>query len=468
MIINSGASVNINCTPLNPNPIITGKTLEFEFATRNVVDDDSVVLDLMTEDGVGLKITASEAKLVASDKSEVSTKFRAEENNRIAFVINMNANTTNACLMFIYVNGVLCGASKFSTAANLKCDKNVVFKSDSDILLKHLRFYDRALSSDEILNNYILYRDSISEMLSIYNRNDVYETGTETLSPEKLLNSIPVMYITCLDKERGIPYLEGRFDEAAKDENIYCDIEYQNAQDKTKNFKIDYARVRIQGTSSIKYPRKNYRFYTAKHDNTVLYDYEGNVVENRKYSFKDGSIPVNCWCLKADYAESSGAHNTGVARIWNDLMKDAVIDGERKLRTTAQQTAVDEGYNYDVRTCIDGFPIVVFYRMSYNDPWIFLGKYNFNNDKSTESVFGFKDIPGFDNSRMQCWEVLNNGHELCNFTKYDSDYFDNNWEDAFEARYPDDGSDAYTGDLKAFCEWIYGTKDDIEKFKAEK
>jgi len=468
LIINSGATVNINYSPLNPNPIDTGKTLEFEFATRNVVNDDSVVLDLTTNEGVGLLITASEAKLIASDKSEVSTKFRAGENNRIAFVINMNENTTNACLMFIYVNGVLCGAARFSTAANLKCNKTITFNSDSDILLKHLRFYNRALSSDEILNNYILYRDSISEMLNIYNRNDIYETGTETLSPEKLLNSIPVMYITCLDKDRGIPYLEGRFDEAAKDERIYCDIEYQNAQDKTKNFKVDYARVRIQGTSSIKYPRKNYRFYTAKEDETVLYDWQGNVVENRKYAFKDNSIPVDCWCLKADYAESSGAHNTGVARIWNDLLKNATINKEYVFRTDAQKKAVENNYNYDVRTCIDGFPIVVFYRMSYNDPWIFLGKYNFNNDKSTENVFGFKGIPGFDNSRMQCWEVLNNGHPLCNFVEYSSEYFDNNWEDAFEARYPDDGSDAYTGDLKAFCDWIYGTKNNIEKFKTEK
>ena len=89
MIINAGASVSIDYSPLNPNPIDTGKTLEFEFATRNVVRDDSVILDLTNEDGVGLKITASEAKLVASDKSEVSTKFRAGENNRIAFVVNI-------------------------------------------------------------------------------------------------------------------------------------------------------------------------------------------------------------------------------------------------------------------------------------------------------------------------------------------------------------------------------------------
>jgi hypothetical protein len=41
-----------------------------------------------------------------------------------------------------------------------------------------------------------------------------------------------------------------------------------------------------------------------------------------------------------------------------------------------------------------------------------LGKHNFNNDKSTEAVFGFKDIPGFDNKKMQCWELTNNNSPL--------------------------------------------------------
>ena len=78
------------------------------------------------------------------------------------------------------------------------------------------------------------------------------------------------------------------------------------------------------------------------------------------------------------------------------------VVGELALMTNAQKAAKENGYDYDVRTCIDGFPIVVFYRLTENDPWIFLGKHNFNNDKSSENVFGFCDIPGFDNERMQC------------------------------------------------------------------
>ena len=159
---------------------------------------------------------------------------------------------------------------------------------------------------------------------------------------------------------------------------------------------------------------------------SVMYDYKGDVIKDGLYSFKDGAQPVDCWCLKTDYAESSGSHNTGVAKLWNDVMKKAVIDKENKLMTASQKIASENKFQYDVRTTVDGFPIVIFYRNSYNHPWQFLGKFNFNNDKSTPSVFGFCDIPGFDNSRMQCWEILNNGHALCNFTEFSSEYFDKN------------------------------------------
>ena len=476
LIINSGASASINYVPFEKDPMSAGKTIEVEFATRNVIDNDGVILDLTNENGHGLLITASEARLVTSDNKTVSTKFKAEEQNRISFIINRRESGNNAGFVFIYVNGILSGAAEYSNTATIRSTKNIVFNGSSDVLLKQIVIYDKPLSSDEILNNYILYRDSISEMLSIYNRNNV-TTDDGQLSPEKLVNTLPVMYFTGLDETRGIPFLETQTGKAATKIDTYFDIEYENAQDKELNFKLKYARVRIQGTSSSYYPRKNYRFYSNKEDESVLYDWQGNVVEDRQYSFKKGAQPVDCWCLKTDYAESSGSHNTGVAKLWNKVMKNAQIEKENVLMTTAQKIAAQNGYPYDVRTTVDGFPIVVFYRNSYNHPWQFLGKFNFNNDKSTPSVFGFCDIPGFDNSRMQCWEVLNNGHALCNFTKFDDEYFDKNWEDAFEARYDEDNP--LIDDLKEFCRWIYSTKgasdgvnilDEslMEKFKTEK
>ena len=460
LLISNGASIKTNIKPLETDATMSGRTLEFEFATRNVSNDSFVVCNLRNSSGVGILITASEITLTSSGGQKVTTKFKSEENIRVSLVINKKSGVANKLLAFIYINGILSGAVNFSGTDNFISDKVLEFKSsaEADIELKQLRFYDVALTSDQILNNYILYRDSSQEMISSYEKNNIYQEGSTSLSVDTLLGQLPVMIVT-----GDIPALENTTD---KNLEIVVDVEYTNLQDPKRSFKMVNAVMRPQGTSSMSYPKKNFRLYTKRRDNTIVYDSDGKVIVDKLYSFKEGAQPVKTWCMKADYAESSGTHNTGIARLWNDVMRDARIDGSYICRTKAQESAIANGFNYDVRTTVDGFPILMFYRPTADDDLIFIGKYNFNNDKSTESVFGFEGIPGFDNSRMQCWEILNNGNHLALFQ--DTDNFDEEWEDAFEARYPDVGSDADTTNLKAFCEWVVSTKENVEKFRTEK
>lgn len=455
--MSAGSSLAIDYAPLANNPTNTGKTIEIEWMTKNVTNDDAIICDLRGDNGVGILITATKVSMISADGVVIETEYKSDENIRLAFVINKSSGVTNRRLSFIYTNGIVSRAEQWASTDNYTSNKELVFTAteEAEISLKQIRIYDNALSSDNILNNFILYRDTIAEMMEVYDRNDVYEDGTTAFSPDKMMNRLPVMIVT-----GDIPTLENTSD---KNEQIVVDIEYYNVQDPSRSFTMKNAAMRPQGTSSMGYPKKNFRIYTQKVANTELYDANGNIVEDKLYAFKANSQPVNCWCLKADYAESSGTHNVGIARLWNTALYNAQIDGEYKFRTEAQKKALESGYNYDVRTTIDGFPILLFYRPQANDDLIFIGKYNFNNDKSTEKVFGFTDIPGFDNSKMQCWEILNNGNPLALFTTTDG--FDSGWSEAFESRYPDTKT-PYLGDLKAFCEWM--TAVSTEDFKTQK
>ena len=455
LVINSGAYVDINISPLASDPTNLGRTLEFEFSTENVSDDDAVVCDLRNEAGTGLLITASEAILTSAGGSRVGTKFKSGENMRITFVINKKTGTVNKGLLFIYVNGSFFGSESYSSSDNLTSERilHIGDTTHAEIHLKALRFYNSVLSDDQVLNNYILYRDTTNEMLFLYGRNDIYEDGTQNLSVDKLAAQCPVFIFT-----GDIPALENTTD---KNKTIYVDAEYINLQETWRSFTAKAIRLTPQGTSSMGLPIKNLRPYTSY---GMMWDYLGNIIVNGLYSFADRAQPVNVWCLKADYAESSGTHNTGIARLWNQVMYDAQIDGQYLLRTAAQKAAVANNYPYDVRTTVDGFPVNVFYRLTSDSELVYIGKYNFNNDKSTESVFGFRDIPGFDNSHMQCWEVLNNGNHLALFQ--DMDNFDTEWDQAYEARYPSKSTNV--ANLKSFSEWVVSTKGNIEKFKSEK
>ena len=485
LLIDDGASFVTNFAPFASEARVSGLTLEIEFETLRVTDDSTVICDLRSN-GTGLLITASEASLSSQGGIKVSTKYKSGVPLRISFVVNPPTSIRFKNLLFIYIDGILAGAMNYPNSDSFISNALLQFSGSesASILLKQIRCYTRALSSSEILNNYILYRPSTTELVSIYDRNDILDNNNQP-SYEKLAAVTPVIIITG-DVEKLM-----NFTRSDKKTYVKMDkIEIINNLDPTRNLTLINASMRCQGTSSMDYPRKNFRFYLAKDgaDTTVdgyttrVYDYQGRELtgKDRVYSFKEGSIPVNCWCLKADYAESSSTHNTGVARLWNTVMKNAVINNvdsrhyilnsypnsKTPCRTLAQHSAAANNYEYDVRTTVDGFPITLFYHRQESDALICLGKYNWNNDKSTESVYGFVDIPGFDNSHMECWEVINGDYPINMFTDlstWSAGADNGGWQDNFESRYPDDAGDdsestRAEGALKTVCTWVNSTK----------
>ena len=193
----------------------------------------------------------------------------------------------------------------------------------------------------------------------------------------------------------------------------------------------------MQGTSSQYYYRKNYKI---KFKNGLM---TNDKILRSKYSFMDNAIPVSTFCLKADVASSEGANNVELVKLYNDLTP---------YKTPAQLE------DSRVRQGIDGFPILVFWHNTTTDETMFLGKYNFNNDKSTEEVFGFLEGD-------ESWETLNNDttrvtykeSELTELITRDGETKPA-WQFDFEARFPDTDP-PYTNylQLKEFTDWIVTT-----------
>lgn len=73
-------------------------------------------------------------------------------------------------------------------------------------------------------------------------------------------------------------------------------------------------------------------------------------------------------------------------------------------------------------------------------------KANFNNDKSSEDVFGFTDGD-------ESWEILNNTSDRVLWKS--ADFSGTDWLNDFEGRYPEDNTDSTN--LAAFAAWIVST-----------
>lgn len=475
LVIPAGASIQIGLNPLAGNPITKGRTIEIDFETSKVDDETASIVSLLSG-SAGLSVTASTAKLQTAGGTKVETKFRDGDRIRLAFIINRTDDTDNLRMLYIVNNGILERASQFAANDTIGISGSTltIGSTGCTVKLYSVSVYDKPIQVDQAFQNYAINNPGI---ISIASFNDIFD-GNGAISVDKVNAHIPVMIIT-----GDISSIMSISDKSHKNDwNANpVDIEFRNMQNPEMNFFIDDADIRLQGTSSISYPRKNFRIYSKSKSGkyqTKLYTPTRNsedMVTGGKYSFKENAAPVSCWCLKADFAESSGSHNTGVARLWNSVMKSVVSNGDYILRTNAQKWAAQNDYDYDVRTTIDGFPIVLFQRDSENSPLVCLGQYNFNNDKSTEDVFGFtalskEGVTPFDNSHVECWEVLDSDNSIALFT--DVSDFDNSWDNAFEARYPDKNTNVTA--LKAVATFLNSCYDsandtvDVETWQAGK
>ena len=459
--LTNGANVEIGYKPFGNDATTTGATYEMELTCTNVTDRRGTVVDCMTG-GVGFRLTTQEALMRTSAGSEVGTKFASGMTLKIAFVVQEKKGNR---LMELYVNGILSGAKQYAPTDSLLQDEpaNIRITSESaDVEVRNLRVYNRALGDDEELANYMVDRPTSDEMVVLFEKNQVMDDEGTDVDIDKLrAMGKSVMRIV------GDVNLVNQTNN--KKFEVPVDIYFYSAYGKEYDFIIYQCGLRIQGTSSTTYPRKNYRIYFSRSTKygTKLY-VNGVEVADFKYSFKPGARPIDIFCLKADFSDSSSTHNTGAVRIVNDIWK-------RCGWLTPPQMAYKG--NYDVRIGVDGFPIDLFYDNNGTGENVYLGKYNFNNEKSGSGIiYGFEGIEGFNDeaalkggrNKCICLEFLNNSETLCLFGTSNMDTFDDALEFRFKA--DDTWATAHEDDkaaVKRLWEWIYSCKGNPTKFLNE-
>lgn len=417
---------------------LTGKTIEFELSTTDVVDYNAIVVSCMNG-GRGMEITAQSASL-RSEQSYINTRFKEDERVRVAFVIE---ERTGSRLIYTYIDGIASGVIQYSTDDNFMQAKPadiVIGSSDCTVCVHNIRVYESALNSFQMLDNCIADMDDMQQKIAMYTRNQVFDSYGDVSYP-KVLEQIPGLTII-----GDLPQFKG-------DKKTVV-LVYEDKQNPARSWRAENVQIDVQGTSSQYYPRKNYK---AKCKNGVIMTVSGETV--KKFAIREGEIPVNTFCFKADFAESSGTHNTGMAKII-----------ERVLRTM-NYLVPPQKLDARVRTTIDGYPFTIFHRATEASALEFVGKYNFNNDKSTQETFGFTGA-------MECWEIKNNTSDRVLFLKSDYTVKDAegnpDWLNDFEARYPDDDdlNDEYAAgkipvNLKRLTDWLVSTIGNSTKFKAE-
>ena len=322
------------------NNIPKGFTIDILCKINNVGDLEATVLECKNDETPyqGFSINTYKAQMRSHGSKIVESQYRENDWVRQTFVVDKENR-----LMLIYVNGVISGVSQLDPTENFTLDKpitlgartdkngNVLSYSSSSI--KTLRIYGTALTKEEVLQNHIADIKDVDEQKAIRELN----FGD---------NGIPVMR------------LEGSTEGMTNEVYKLLKITYIDPRDPSKNFIKENCQVYWQGTSSLKYPVKNYTIKLRDGGNDWL-----------DYSPKDDWLPEARYTLKANFMESSHCNNVGTANfVHNSLFKENPYPCQVK--------------NPKTRMSVDGFPIKLY--INGED----CGLYTFNMDRYAHNNYG--------------------------------------------------------------------------------
>lgn len=411
----------------------SGKTIEFEFATRDVLNPNATVISCWSGNR-GLKITAQEA-LLKSELSEISRQYKENEHIRITFTVQKRAENR---LISLYINGIESACVQYGEDDDFSQSEPVGISIGSDFCTTDIyciRVYSNNLSRYQSLDNWIADTQDIEELIRRAERNDVFDAyGNVDIT--KIHDKGTPYFVIDADSYADLPQFKG--------DKKTISGKYVDPLHPERSFTFYGAEIDVQGTSSQFYSRKNYKI-KFKNGFTI------NGVAFPTYQLRETSMPTSTYTFKADVASSEGANNVELVMLYDEICP---------VKTPPQET------DSRVRQGIEGYPCLMFFYDGSN--YNFLGKYNFNNDKATEEVFGLKEGD-------ESWEILTNETEMAVFKSddFESTYYDTVkkkelplWMQTFEARYPEDNTD--TENLQRFVSWLKSTDTTAVNTEAEK
>lgn len=469
-----------------------GRTIEFEYKVSNVTDPQAQIIKCMSSEHAGFVITPQTCYLLSSDGVDVdidpsgfienedvipAAYLKEDRRLRVSFVIEARGTITyedkgqtiTAQCVNIYVNGEYANSVPYTTNATFGQSEFITLGDSSCILdLYDVKIYNTALKTSEILRNYNTSQPELNDRLTRIIDNDVLDVDGNVdyeLARKKyacLLATGPLAPYKLEDSK----YNSGWTLTLPANNEAGFVTEF-NLLDKDDSGKY-VSQNNVQGTSSVKFPVKNYKVYLRKRTNNedgtfkeakkVKYSLKGKDTQGNPLSIEESTL---CW--KGDFMSSDHA-NTFNANMADKLFEDT-LDSQNP----------EKGGDARVQNTIYGFRCLLFQRDDESSVPVFAGDGALNNDKGNTKTFGLEHdddiIENNDDKSLtmpvslkQKWEFKNNTEAICSFH---SDRFFQTDKDgnkivkaALESCYPDQGDLEEEGmepdyrPLQTFYTWV--------------
>ena len=351
--VKAGTSATINYNMFANDLTTNGANFKVIFKAVNVRDPKANFLHCtypvtaLDDDGnevtfdAGIKMNVHEAYFHTNVYGgELYSPYSEED--KIEFEININAvGDTGAgsnSMILSYEDGVAARPLLYTSSAHLVYNGTLpitIAPTDCDVYIYRMKFYSTSLSDSSILTNFITDASNAEEMISRYNRNQIYDENNN-LTPQSVANACPdlkvimiecprfttsksdfVKYtnVTCIHKN-GDPDLDNwtftncyhagqgttsnEYGYAARNIDILCCLDGQTVY----SSKINKGNVEPDYKTTLTLARSGRKFYNGT----------GKVALSRT------SVPNNWFNIKVNVASSENANNALLQKRYNDYL----------------------------------------------------------------------------------------------------------------------------------------------------
>jgi hypothetical protein len=157
-----------------------GKTIEVEFESEKVSNNEDKIIVIGDTNGARIEITPDTATLYDNSNAEVvHTNYKSNERIKLAFIINSvpeedSLKTVESGLAYIVNNGIL---ERAASASGKSFNTNGTIKiggSSSGVRVYNIRIYNYSISYSDAYNNYLYDSENKAR---IFNNNNILDTA---------------------------------------------------------------------------------------------------------------------------------------------------------------------------------------------------------------------------------------------------------------------------------------------------
>lgn len=377
--VRAGTTMTINYPLFQQNATYKGKTFKFIFKATSCRDYDAQVLNCYDPNfKIGLQMFAQQTILNGTANSLTIPYC---EDSYIEFEFDITETHQVKRYITPWLDGVPTALKQYSENEQFMHNREIVIGSpDCDVYVYLIKAYERHLTDEGHLQNFIADAPNAQEMLDRFNRNDILDKERGVISPILLAQKNPDCRVHVYDISRMTLN--------KKDKIKGCSYKQYHASD-TPVLTAEDVTIKVQGTSSAAYGMAAFNLDSEFESGFVQAD--GTATEG--WSMNKDSIPVNYFCTKVNVASAEHTNNA-MNQEWYNKYQPYTTNLRKK--------------NPKARDTMEFTPGVLFL-VDHNT------QKNFNNSDKFISNNVFAEIDGYvENPYERMYSICNMGNSKKN------------------------------------------------------